>query len=194
MGTGYSSTYHPRPKMIFFILFVSIAFSCLGKSYDAAMVPELPEYWGEPVAPELHPIMKQFSAAVNNAHQTLVKQAAKSTGETTCDLLKTAFTMVIHARQALDCGSAAGLSSSDPLVISDHKAIVEATRSCIGSEDLCLIKELMGGTSCWGCAGKILAAAASCIDIVDIVACVENVIGAGSGCYGCICEYVHCPK
>merc|ERR1719154_793847 len=50
--------------------------------------------------------------------------------------------MVINARQDLDCGAAAAVSSSDLPANTDHQAIVEATKSCIGSEDLCLIKKL----------------------------------------------------
>merc|ERR1719318_1417889 len=86
--------------------------------------------------------MKEFKSAFNNAHQTLVKQASKSTDVTTCGIMKTTLEMVIKARQALDCGAAAAISSSDLLGNSGHEAIVEATRSCIGSEDLCLVKKL----------------------------------------------------
>merc|ERR1719318_1222532 len=51
--------------------------------------------------------------------------------------------MVIKARQALDCGGAAAMmSSSDLLGKTDHKTILEAVRSCTGSDDLCLIKKL----------------------------------------------------
>jgi len=104
------------------------------------------------MTPELQPIMKV-------AHQTLVKQAEKSTDMSECTIMNTTLTMVIRARQILDCGCSADISSSDllgkiilSLILgdlfvlgnSDHKAIVEATRSCIGSEDdvLCLVRKL----------------------------------------------------
>merc|ERR1719318_1696142 len=58
--------------------------------------------------------------------------------------MKTTLTMVIKARQALDCGGAAAMmSSSYHQGKTDHKTILEAVRSCIESdEDLCLIKKL----------------------------------------------------
>merc|ERR1719318_1522625 len=86
--------------------------------------------------------MKEFSKAVNNAHQSLVKHASKLSDDSTCSIMKTALTMVIQARHALDCGSAAGVSPSYGLGNSGREAIVEATRSCLGSDDLCLIKKL----------------------------------------------------
>merc|ERR1719318_770122 len=95
---GSSSNYQPRPKMIFYLLLVSMAASCLGN------LVEVPEYW-EPVSPELHPIMKEFSKAVTNAHQNLVKQTSKTSDGSVCNLMKTTLTMVIQARHALDCGS-----------------------------------------------------------------------------------------
>jgi len=116
--------------MIFFLLLTSLAASCLG---NTNYQDDVPVYW-ESVAPELQPVMKA-------AHQTLVKQAEKSTDISVCSKMNTAHTMVIRARQALDCGCS---SSSDLVGHSDHKAIMEATRSCIGSEDdvLCLVKKL----------------------------------------------------
>jgi len=95
-----------------------------------------PEY---SASPDLHPIMKEFATAVNNAHQSLVKQASKSTDMSS--IMDTSLTMIIQARQALDCGSASA-SSSDLLGNSGHEAILGAIRSCIGSDALCLIKKL----------------------------------------------------
>jgi len=108
--------------------------SCLG---DPALMPEV---W-DPVPPELHPVMKEFSTAVKNAHKSLVEQASKPTDKSICDIMKTTWMKVIKARHALDCGSTAAISSG-VLGSSDHEAILEATRSCIGSDDLCLIKKL----------------------------------------------------
>merc|ERR1711908_117427 len=122
MGTVSSSSSQPRPKMICFLLLVSMAASCLGGHLHQQ---EVPEYW-HPASPQLRPIIKEFK-------QTKVKQ---SSDVSICGVLKSVFTIVINARQDLDCGAAAAVSSSD------LPAIVEATRSCIGSEDLCLIKKL----------------------------------------------------
>jgi len=109
-----------------------MAASCLG---NLAMVPKYS------VSPDLHPIMKEFSTAVNNAHQSLVKQASKSTDM--LSIINTTWTMVIQSRRALDCGSAHAISSpSDLLGNSGHEAILDAIRTCIGSDGLCLIKKL----------------------------------------------------
>jgi len=185
-----------------------------------------PKFKWEPVSPELQPIMKDFHLAVKNAHQSLVKQASQTTDVSICGIMKTTLTMVIKARQALDCGGAAAMmSSSDYLGKTDHKTILEAVRSCTGSDDLCLIKKLgnlantsspgpvcsavrevesglqtalsifcheeLGSTGCWGCAAKVLSAAAHCIGR-EIEACVKDVIGAGSNCYSCVCEFITC--
>jgi len=113
------------------IFLVSMALSCL---CNPAMVPDYS------ASPDIHPIMKEFSTAANNAHQFLVKQASKSI---VSSIMKTTLTMVIQARRALDCGSDPAISSSSHhLGNSGHEAILEATRSCIGSEDLCLVKKL----------------------------------------------------
>jgi len=113
------------------IFLVSMALSCL---CNPAMVPDYS------ASPDIHPIMKEFSTAANNAHQFLVKQASKSI---VSSIMKTTLTMVIQARRALDCGSDPAISSSSHhLGNSDHEAILEATRFCIGSEDLCLTKKL----------------------------------------------------
>merc|ERR1712055_156941 len=130
MGTVSNSSSQLRPKMIYFLLLVSMGAFCLGNHIPHH--EKVPEYWHS-VSPQLRPIMKEF-------HQTLVKQASKSTDVSICGVMKTVFTMVIHARQDLDCGAAAAVSSSSDKATAD--AIVEATRSCIGSEDLCLIKKL----------------------------------------------------
>merc|ERR1712116_15152 len=220
MGTVSSSSSQSRPKMICFLLLVSMAASCLG--IHIPHHEKVPEYWHS-VSPQLRPIMKEF-------HQTLVKQASKSTDVSICGVMKTVFTMVIHARQDLDCGAAAAISSSDQATAD---AIVEATRSCIGSEDLCLIKKLgslkakspslvcsalrdiesalqtvldlvscheelelgstqLGSSSCWGCASTIFSAAKACHSNPSVVECIKDALGAGSGCLDCICSFISC--
>merc|ERR1711928_109581 len=185
MGTVSYSSSQSRPKMFCFILLVSMAASCLGGHLHHDEVHEIPEYWHS-VSPQLRPIMKEF-------HQTLVKQASKSTDVSICGVMKTVFTMVIHARQDLDCGAATAVSaSSDTLANTDHQAIVEATRSCIGSEDLCLIKKL----------GSLRAQSPSLVcsalrdiesalqSVLDLVSCHEELeLGStqlgSSSCWGC---------
>merc|ERR1711925_52250 len=146
----------------------------------------IPEQW-ESVSPELHPIMKDFSIAVNNAHKSLVKQASKSTDVSICDLMKTALTMVIKARQALDCGAAAAISS-DLLGNSGHEAIVEATRSCIGSDDLCLVKKLRNSvkTSSLGPVCSTLREVESGLQTARGIFCHQEELGT---CLGCICIF-----
>jgi hypothetical protein len=72
--------------------------------------------------------------------------------------MKTTFMMVIRARMGLDCGAAAEPSNLLGKIIclcfnlrdhfdlgnSDHKDVVEATRSCLGSDDeaRCLLTKL----------------------------------------------------
>merc|ERR1711908_111351 len=213
MGTVSSSSSQPRPKMICFLLLVSMAASCLGGHLHQQ---EVPEYW-HPASPQLRPIMKEVK-------QTLAKQASDVS---ICGVLKSVFTMVLNARQALDCGAAAAVSSTDLPANTDHQAIVEATRSCIGSEDLCLIKKLgslkakspslvcsalrdlesalqtvldlvncheelelgsteLGSSSCWGCASTIIAAAKGCYSNPNVVECIKDALGATSGCLDCI--------
>merc|ERR1712055_198097 len=182
MGTVSSSSSQSRPKMICFLLLVSIAASCLGNHIPHH--EKVPEYWHS-ISPQLHPIMEEF-------HQTLVKQASKSTDVSICGVMKTVFTMVIHARQDLDCGAATALSaSSDTLANTDHQAIVEATRSCIGSEDLCLIKKL---GSLKAKSPSLVCSALRDIEsalqtVLDLVSCHEELeLGSselGSSCWSC---------
>merc|ERR1711908_97798 len=213
MGTASSSSSQPRPKMICFLLLVSMAASCLGGHLHQQ---EVLEYW-HPASPQLRPIMKEVK-------QTLAKQASDVS---ICGVLKRDFTMVINARQDLDCGAAAAVSSTVLPVNTDRQAIVEATRSCIGSEDLCLINKLgslkakspslvcsalrdlesalqtvldlvncheelelgsteLGGSSCWGCASTIIAAAKACYSHPNVVECIKDALGATSGCLDCI--------
>merc|ERR1719470_609161 len=178
-----NSTSQPRPKMIFALLLISMAASCLG---NPAMVHEVPEFW-ESVSPELHPIMKEFSTAVNNAHQSLVKQASKPSEVSICSIMKTTLSMVVQARQALDCGSAAACSPSDVLGNSGHEAIVEATRSCTGSDDLCLIKKLghLVNTSSLGHVCSALREVEGGLQTAASIFCHEE-LGVGS------CSYWNC--
>merc|ERR1712034_87794 len=126
--------------------------------------------------------------AVKNAYQSLVKQASKTSGVSICGLMKTTLMMVIKARQALDCGGAAGISSSDLLGNSDHKAIVEATRSCIGSDDLCLVKKLRNSvkTSSLGPVCSALREVESGLQTAMSIFCHEELLGT---CLGCICIF-----
>merc|ERR1719470_391707 len=183
MQSAWNSTYQPRPKMISFLLLVSMAASCQGNS------AEVPQFW-EPVSPELHPIMKEFSKAVTNAHQSLVKQASKASDSSTCSIMQTALTMVIQARHALDCGSAAGVSPSDGLGNSGHEAILEATRSCIGSDDLCLIKKLgdQVNASSLGPVCSALREVESGLQTAMTIFCHEELLGLGSSS----CSYLGC--
>merc|ERR1719470_680476 len=183
MQSAWHSTYQPRPKMIFFLLLVSMAASCLGNS------AEVPQYW-EPVSPELRPIMKEFSKAVTNAHQSLVKQASKTSDSSTCSIMQTGLTLVIQARHALDCGSAAGVSP-DGLGSSGHEAIVEAIRSCIGSDDLCLVKKLGHHVkaSSLGPVCSALREVESGLQTAMTIFCHEELLGLGSSScsyFGCI--------
>jgi hypothetical protein len=45
------------------------------------------------------------------------------------------------------------------------------------------------GWECLYCAGEIAIAVADCVGF-DIVACVEDIIGAEHDCFGCICWVV----
>ena len=119
--------------------------------------------------------------------------------------MKTVFTMVIHVRQDLDCGAAAAISTSSDqgknlvfLIIVDHfylataDAVVEATRSCIGSEDLCLIKKL---GSLKAKSPSLVCSALRDIEsalktVLDLVSCHEELeLGStqlgSSSCWGC---------
>merc|ERR1712055_409681 len=196
MGTVSSSASQSRPKMIF-LLFISMAAPCLGRSHSADL-EMIPTHW-ESVSPQLHPIMKEFSTAVKQAHQTLVKKASKSTDVSICGVLQTVHTLVIQARQALDCGSAAGVSSSDLLSNNDHKAVVESTRSCLGSDDLCLIKKLRSlvtikslGLVC-SAVRDVESAVETALDIfcheelgatLNCWTCAGEVLAAANGCRG----------
>merc|ERR1712034_305532 len=100
-----------------------------------------------------------------------------------------ALTMVIKARQALDCGSAAAISSSDLQGNSGHEAIiVEATRSCIGSDDLCLVKKLRNSvkTSSLGPVCSALREVESGLQTARGIFCHREELGT---CLGCICIF-----
>merc|ERR1719154_441277 len=165
--------------MICFLLLVSMAASCLGGRHHQQ---EVPEYW-HPASPQLRPIMKEVK-------QTLAKQASDVS---ICGVLKSVFTMVINARQALDCGAAAAVSSTDLPANTDHQAIVEATRSCIGPEDLCLINKLgsLKAKSSPSLVCSALRDLESALQIVlDLVNCHEELeLGStelgGITCWGC---------
>jgi len=165
--------------MIIFLLLTFLAASCLGNSHHQDLVPE---YW-ESMAPELHPIMKEFKAAVNNAHQTLVNQAEKFTAMSVCSKMNT--TMISRARQALDCGSTAAVSFSDGLGNSDRKAIVDDTRSCIGSENdiLCLAKKLASlvNTRSLGAVCSALREVESGLKTVLVIFCHNEPLGGRVG-------------
>merc|ERR1712034_14484 len=95
--------------------------------------------------------------------------------------MKTTLMMVIKSRQALDCGGAAGISSPDLLGNSDHEAIVEATRSCIGSDDLCLVKKLgnLVKTSSLGPVCSALREVESGLQTAMSIFCHQELLGAG---------------
>jgi len=158
---------------------------------------DLVQKWGEvrnqgvnvEESPKLHPIMKEFQVAVDNAHQSLVKQVFKSTDLTLCGIMKTTLAMVIQARQALDCGAAGAIfSSTDLLGNSGHEAIVEATRSCIGSDDLCLVKKLRNSvkTSSLGPVCSTLREVESGLQTARGIFCHQEELGT---CLGCICIF-----
>merc|ERR1719452_161698 len=100
--------------------------------------------------------------------------------------------MVINARQDLDCGAAAAISSSDLPANTDRQAIVEATKSCIGSENLCLIKKL---GSLKAKSPSLVCSALRDIEsalqtVLDLVNCHEELdLGStelgGVSCWGC---------
>merc|ERR1712059_27307 len=104
---------------------------------------------------------------------------------------KTTLEMVIQARQALDCGAAAAMSSStDGLGNSGREAIVEATRSCIGSDDLCLVKKLghRVKASSLGPVCSALREVESGLQTAMTIFCHEEMLELG----GSSCSYLGC--
>jgi len=77
---------------------------------------------------------------VQSAKQILNSNAAKYS---TCNSMHKAFMAVTRARMGLDCGS--GNEHSENFGnLDDHRVVVEAVQSCLGSEDdhLCLMRSL----------------------------------------------------
>merc|ERR1719318_1378102 len=116
--------------------------------------------------------MKDFHLAVKNAHQSLVKQASQTTDVSICGIKK--------------MGNLANTSSPGPVcrAVREVESGLQTALSIFCHEEL-------GSTGCWGCAAKVLSAATHCIGR-DIEACVKDVIGAGSNCYSCVCEFISC--
>eukprot|EP00091_Calanus_sinicus_P006198 TRINITY_DN167_c0_g1_i12.p1 TRINITY_DN167_c0_g1~~TRINITY_DN167_c0_g1_i12.p1 ORF type:complete len:243 (-),score=77.58 TRINITY_DN167_c0_g1_i12:101-760(-) len=164
--------------MIFFLL-ISLTASCLGQEAypgDGAML--IPEVWEEP---HLQPIMEQFKESVQRAQSTFIKQTLNSTEITVCPMMQEVLTLVTKARIALDCGSVA---PSGPVGDELQEEILEATRSCVESEDdHCLVEKLAnlmrseGGVVC----SALLEVENGLKTALDMF-CHEELLGAGSSC------------
>jgi len=97
-----------------------------------------------------HPFVKQVSTTFQQMLQQSINHISTSTASfSKCDSMYAAFKAVTQAMQGLDCG---GDHSTNPVNSDDHHAVIEAARSCLGSEDehLCLMRSCnhLGDSKC----------------------------------------------